>query len=661
MRANLSRARCWSRSIQSRARKILHVRKTISPRTGACCAVLLPPVSTAGYELRSHRSISMKLILHIGTEKTGSSSLQLTLAHQRDRLAAQGVWYSRVLGEYAHRKLSLYGRDPLNVMTDNRLASFGVQNSQQYAALCASIESDLQGDVEAALSRNCRYFIVSCEYFSSLYRNTNETARLAGMLYRHFDEIEVICFIRPQIDVLISRVSTLACDGIEINESMIHDLAEDEQYFNFDLLLDRWANSFGRDSIKPIPYKRNRDTLAYLTNEIDIHIEEIGLERINQSVDVESIALLNAARLSGSTLESVATYLKDFGATNKLTLSRQGQERLQSKFEESNLALCSKWPTITPADLQPSDVADDDAGNLHLLTAADRFAPQLRYVFERFQTEAASRTRRHTFVRACDFTLAIPEGHFAARYLQDGGLFRPRFIPVFERLLHNGHVVIDVGANIGFFSLLAARRVGPSGRVIAFDPSAKAISALLHASAINNLSNIEVHNVALYERFDTLAIVHNLASTNCVVKPVDTIPSHLIDYSQLDLVSAVQADAALCDLTRCDLVKVAVGGNELPVIRGAQRLLNRFKPVVLSEYSPAYQADVSDTSPDAYWQVFAELGYRCRLIGADGQYETMVDLSQLLERYEAEERACGGVTHLELCFDHPASSLQLFE
>ncbi|WP_244113502.1 FkbM family methyltransferase [Burkholderia cepacia] len=603
----------------------------------------------------------MKLILHIGTEKTGSSSLQLTLAHQRDSLAAQGVWYSRVLGEYAHRKLSLYGRDSQHVMTDNRLATFGVQNPQQYEALCASIESDLQSDVGAAFSRNCRHFIVSCEYFSSLYRNTDETDRLAGMLYRHFDEIEVICFIRPQLDVLISRISTLACDGIEINESMIHDLAEDEQYFNFNLLLDRWASSFGRSSIKPIPYKRNRDTLAYLSNEIGIRIESIGLERINQSIDIESIALLNATRLSGGTLASVATYLKDFGATNKLSLSRPGRERLQLKFEASNLALCSKWPTIVPADLQPSDVVDDDAGNLHLLAAADRFAPQLRYVLERFQTEAASLTRRHTFAHACDVTLAIPEGHFAARYLQDGGLFRPRFIPVFERLLHNGHVVIDVGANIGFFSLLAARRVGPTGRVIAFDPSAKALAALLHASAINNLPNIEVHNTALYERFDTLAIVHNLMSTNCVVKPVDAIPSHLIDYSQLDLISAVQADAALDELTRCDLVKIAVGGNELPVIRGARRLLDRFKPVVLSEYSPAYQADVSGTTPDAYWQVFAELGYRCHLIGVDGQHETMTDLSQLLERYEAEERVCGGVTHLELCFDHPASSLRFVE
>ncbi|MGT0191971.1 FkbM family methyltransferase [Burkholderia pyrrocinia] len=601
----------------------------------------------------------MKLILHIGTEKTGSSSLQLTLAHQRDRLAAQGMWYSRALGEYAHRKLSLFGRDPEHVMTDDRLITYGVENPQQYASLCASIEVDLQRDVEAALARSCQYFVVSCEYFSSLYRNDGETDRLARMLRQHFDEIEVVCFIRPQLDVLISRVSTLACDGIEVSESMIHDLAEDEQYFNFDAMLDRWASSFGRESIKPVPYRRNRDTLAYLAGMTGVPIETIGLERINQSIDIESLALLNATRLSGSTLETVATYLKDFGAKNKLSLSHSGRAALQNKFEACNLALVTKWPTITPEDLEPSDMAGDEAGNLHLLTAADQFAPQLRYVLERFQTEMASHERGHTFVRVRDFTLAIPKGHFAARYLQDGGLFRPQFIPVFERLLHGGHVVIDIGANIGFFSLLAARRVGPTGRIIAFDPSTKALAALLHSAAINDFPNIEVHNVALYDRFSTLAITHNFASTNCVVKPIDAIPNRSTDFAQLDLVPAMQADTALCDLTRCDLVKIAVGGNELPVMLGAQRLLDRFKPVVLSEYSPAYQADISGTTPDAYWQVFADLGYRCHLIGIDGQYETMADLSQLLERYDAEERACGGVTHLELCFDHPASSLQL--
>lgn len=91
-------------------------------------------------------------------------------------------------------------------------------------------------------------------------------------------------------------------------------------------------------------------------------------------------------------------------------------------------------------------------------------------------------------------------------------------------------MVIDVGVNIGFFSLFVVWCVGLSGRVIVFDLSVKVIFVLLYVLVINNFFNIEVYNVVLYEWFDMLVIVYNLVLINCVVKLVGVILGYLIDY-----------------------------------------------------------------------------------------------------------------------------------
>src|SRR5208283_897383 len=64
-------------------------------------------------------------------------------------------------------------------------------------------------------------------------------------------------------------------------------------------------------------------------------------------------------------------------------------------------------------------------------------------------------------------------------------------------LARPGMTVLDIGANLGLYSLLLARSVGPSGRVIAFEPDPD-LCALLRANcAANGLANVEAHNMAL--------------------------------------------------------------------------------------------------------------------------------------------------------------------
>ena len=106
----------------------------------------------------------MKLIIHIGTEKTGSSSLQLWGAKNRELLKENKIFYSKSLGEIDHRKASVY---PLDMTTsDDGLERYGIANNDDFIQFKEQVNLDLKNEVDSALSLNCNYFIV---YYCSRY------------------------------------------------------------------------------------------------------------------------------------------------------------------------------------------------------------------------------------------------------------------------------------------------------------------------------------------------------------------------------------------------------------------------------------------------------------------------------------------------------------
>jgi len=76
------------------------------------------------------------------------------------------------------------------------------------------------------------------------------------------------------------------------------------------------------------------------------------------------------------------------------------------------------------------------------------------------------------------------------------GRYEPHLTSVFERYCKVGMTVVDVGANLGYYSLLAARLVGPSGRVIAFEPNSENCRLLLSSLRRGGITNVEVIPVA---------------------------------------------------------------------------------------------------------------------------------------------------------------------
>ena len=93
-------------------------------------------------------------------------------------------------------------------------------------------------------------------------------------------------------------------------------------------------------------------------------------------------------------------------------------------------------------------------------------------------------------------------GHTVART----GSYEPEVSATLREVLPPGATFVDIGANIGWFSLLAASLVGPTGRVIAIEPNPRNVALLRQSAKDNGFDNIDVVTVALGERRGAAAL-----------------------------------------------------------------------------------------------------------------------------------------------------------
>lgn len=167
--------------------------------------------------------------------------------------------------------------------------------------------------------------------------------------------------------------------------------------------------------------------------------------------------------------------------------------------------------------------------------------------------------------------------------------------------LKPGMVVYDIGANIGFFSLLAARLVGPQGKVIAFEPDPEAAARLREHAKRNQLENISVKEVAVWLETGSVTF----ARSDPCLSP-DRGTGHVDDCANSQ--RCVQVPAIRLDDCRENVpphfLKCDVEGAEVNVFRGALALLKQSQPIVVCEF---HNAESRDTLADQ----LTRLSYAC--------------------------------------------------
>lgn len=173
-----------------------------------------------------------------------------------------------------------------------------------------------------------------------------------------------------------------------------------------------------------------------------------------------------------------------------------------------------------------------------------------------------------------------------------------------------GSVVIDVGANIGYFTVHFARRVGPTGVVFAFEPGHENVDLLRWNVTRSALPNVRIVEAALGDRDGdgTLFLNPVHPADHRIFGVADDRPRRRIRIATLD---SFLPDPDLA--ARISLIKIDVQGAEMQVLRGMARTLKvAISARLLVEFTPDALTAAGE-SPEAFLEFFRGLGYRPRV------------------------------------------------
>jgi FkbM family methyltransferase len=197
------------------------------------------------------------------------------------------------------------------------------------------------------------------------------------------------------------------------------------------------------------------------------------------------------------------------------------------------------------------------------------------------------------------------------------GLWDPQLTQLVKNRLDRGMVFIDIGAHSGYFTLLAARNVAESGRVLAVEPNPKIANQLRENLNASNIHNTTIEQIACNEHGGAAVLyVHDDSNSSASsLSEVNVHSGNQIAVQCQPLDEVVERHA----LNRVDLIKIDVEGAELSVIRGALSTLSRFKPTIVMELDSTLLAAFGSSIDDVRNEL-TKLNYTVKPLGGHSNY-----------------------------------------
>ncbi len=192
--------------------------------------------------------------------------------------------------------------------------------------------------------------------------------------------------------------------------------------------------------------------------------------------------------------------------------------------------------------------------------------------------------------------------------------YEPETVPLFFERAKRARLIVDVGAYVGFYSLLAAH-ANPQATVLAFEPFAPSFERLQRNVARNRLANVRCMQLALGEHDASATLFHGAVDLPCGSSLSPQSPADPDLVGSAVTVRALDGWLDAAGLEGVDLVKIDTETTEPEVLRGMKKVLARDRPDVFCEV-----LEGRGTGP-ALEEVLGPVGYRYYLLTAAGPQE----------------------------------------
>lgn len=192
--------------------------------------------------------------------------------------------------------------------------------------------------------------------------------------------------------------------------------------------------------------------------------------------------------------------------------------------------------------------------------------------------------------------------------------------------LKKGNVFIDIGGNIGLFSLNASKIVGNEGKVIAFEAFTPNYNQFKNHISSNHFQNITLEHLAIADEKSFIEILYNDTYNN-----VGMASSFLQEYTAKERVESISLDEYVKqkNISKIDLIKIDIEGGEYAALKGMNEILTHYQPNILIEINNIALKS-SNRSEEELVSLLTEKGYRKTKIISQNEssYNAVFEYSQ---------------------------------
>ena len=198
----------------------------------------------------------MRLTVHIGTTKTGSTSIQAFLRANRAALLERGTCVPESLGPQDHRYAVL---SCLNFgQSADLMARQGLTTAAQLTAFRHQTHAAYLAEIAAARAKGAHEVVITSEHLQSRCHQPVNLERFHRLFAQGFEQIRILVYVRPQLDQITSLYSTTLRNGFceTIDEHVLRHMTPTfHRYYDIAGILARWQAVFGPEALLVRPYR----------------------------------------------------------------------------------------------------------------------------------------------------------------------------------------------------------------------------------------------------------------------------------------------------------------------------------------------------------------------------------------------------------------------
>lgn len=242
------------------------------------------------------------------------------------------------------------------------------------------------------------------------------------------------------------------------------------------------------------------------------------------------------------------------------------------------------------------------------------------------------------------FSLYVQEEDSAVgKHIKHSGTYEPHVTGVFVEKLKPSMSVVDIGANIGYFTMLAAKLVGSSGRVTAIEPNPANVKLIEASRRVNSFDQVTIVQAAAGRAVGLLML--NSSFSNGTTAGLSDNLTNLLDATT---VPCLVLDDLIGVGKLVDFIKIDVEGAEYNALFGFRETIARCHPTIVSEFGPSGMPGISGVTGPDYLRFLLAFGYEISVIEHGGGVTCCGrDVEKVMNAFVES-----GVDHVDILLEH---------